>query len=141
MVGIKKLLIPIDGSDNALRALAYATQRLRVAKYLQICLLNVQLPLPASLFVTQAMIDQYYDSHSKAALTRARRVLAKHHASAAGFVRIGDPAAAIVKFATQKHCSEIVMGTRGLGSLKSLLLGSVTAKVMHLARVPVTVVP
>jgi nucleotide-binding universal stress UspA family protein len=112
-----------------------------VAKHLQMCLLNVQLPLPASLFVTQAMIDQYYDSHSKAALTRARRVLAKHHASAAGFVRIGDPAATIVNFSTQKHCSEIVMGTRGLGSLKSFLLGSVTAKVIHLARVPVTVVP
>jgi nucleotide-binding universal stress UspA family protein len=141
MAGIKKLLIPIDGSDNALRALAYATKRLRVAKHLQMCLLNVQLPLPASLFVTQAMIDQYYDSNSEAALTRARRVLAKHHGSAEGFVRVGDPAATIVKFATQKHCSEIVMGTRGLGSLKGLLLGSVTAKVIRLARVPVTVVP
>jgi nucleotide-binding universal stress UspA family protein len=141
MAGLKKLLIPIDGSDNALRALAYVTQRVRPAKHLQLCLLNVQLPLPASLFVTRAMIDEYYDSNSKAALTRARRVLAKHHGSAEGFVRIGDPAAVIVKFATQKHCSEIVMGTRGLGSLKGLLLGSVTAKVIHLARVPVTVVP
>jgi nucleotide-binding universal stress UspA family protein len=33
------------------------------------------------------------------------------------------------------------MGTRGLGNLKGLLLGSITTKVIHLARVPVTVVP
>jgi nucleotide-binding universal stress UspA family protein len=140
MASIKKLLIPIDGSANSLRALAYVTS-VRAAKDLQLCLLNVQLPLPRSLFVTQAMIDRYHDSKGKAALARARRVLAKHHVSAERFVRIGDPAAAIVKFATDRYCNEIVMGTRGLGSLKGLLLGSVTTKVIHLACVPVTVVP
>src|SRR5450756_1565309 len=93
MAGIKKLLIPIDGSDNALRALAYATQRLRVAKHLQMCLLNVQLPLPASLFVTQAMIDQYYDSHSKAALTRERRRIRTDWRSSRGNRQFRNPEA------------------------------------------------
>jgi nucleotide-binding universal stress UspA family protein len=33
------------------------------------------------------------------------------------------------------------MGTRGMGNLKGLLLGSITIKVIHRARVSVTVVP
>jgi nucleotide-binding universal stress UspA family protein len=33
------------------------------------------------------------------------------------------------------------MGTRGLGTLKGLLLGSVVTKIVQLSRVPVTVVP
>jgi nucleotide-binding universal stress UspA family protein len=141
MVDIKKVLIPIDGSDNSLRALAYLVKRVEAVKHLQICMLNVQLPIPESLFVSRSMIDEHHDLKSKEALVRARRLLAKHHVVAETIIRIGDPAETIVKFAKQRHCGEVVMGTRGLGRLKGLLLGSVTTKVIHLARTPVTVVP
>jgi nucleotide-binding universal stress UspA family protein len=56
-------------------------------------------------------------------------------------VRVGEPAETIVNFARRNHCAEIVMGTRGLGSFKGLFLGSITTKVIHAARVPITVVP
>jgi nucleotide-binding universal stress UspA family protein len=56
-------------------------------------------------------------------------------------VCVGEPGETIAKMARQKHCGEIVLGSRGLGNLKSLVLGSVTTKVIHAARVPVTVVP
>ncbi len=137
----KKVLVPIDGSDNSARALAYALKRVMTDKGLRICLLNVQPPLPPSLFVTRAMIAEHHESKSKEALARARRVLMKRRLGADITVRIGEPAETIVSFARSKHCREIVMGTRGLGGLKGLLLGSVTTKVIHLARVPVTVVP
>jgi nucleotide-binding universal stress UspA family protein len=137
----KKLLVAIDGSNNSLRALAYVVKRVKVERRLRICLLNVQPALPSSLFVTGAMIAEHHESMSDEALARARRVLEKHHVAAEIVVRIGEPAETIVNFATGKHCGEIVMGTRGLGTLKGLLLGSITTKVIHLARVPVTVVP
>jgi nucleotide-binding universal stress UspA family protein len=56
-------------------------------------------------------------------------------------VLVGDPAESIVETARRGRYSEIVMGTRGLGTLKGLLLGSVVTKVIQLSRVPVTVVP
>jgi nucleotide-binding universal stress UspA family protein len=141
MAAEKKLLVPIDGSDNSLRALAYVIKRVAADKQLRLCLLNVQPALPSSLFVTRAMIAGHHASMSKEALASARRILAKHRVAADIAVRIGEPAATIVKYAIQKHCGEIVMGTRGLGRLQGLLLGSVTTRVMHLARFPVTVVP
>ena len=87
------------------------------------------------------MIKQHRNAKSKEDLKGIRSILAKHHVSAETLIRVGDPAQTIVQVAKQKHCAEIVMGTRGLGSLKGLILGSVTTKVIHLSRIAVTVVP
>ena len=45
----------------------------------------------------------------------------------------GDPAHEIVSFAEQNHIETIFIGSRGLGSLKGLLMGSVANKVCHTA--------
>ena len=52
----------------------------------------------------------------------------------------GDPASNIARAARERGCRLIVMGSRGLGPLASAALGSVAAKVLHLADVPVTLV-
>ena len=49
----------------------------------------------------------------------------------------GDPATEIVDFATREGVSLIMMPTRGAGLFRKLLLGSVTAKVLHDAPCPV----
>jgi nucleotide-binding universal stress UspA family protein len=56
-------------------------------------------------------------------------------------VEIGEPAQVIAGFARTYHCEMIAMGTRGLGPLSSLCLGSVANKVVHLSPVPVLLVP
>lgn len=137
----KLLLVPIDGSANSLRALAFAIERARKDRRLGLCLLNVQAPLPGGLFVSRAMIVEYHASKSREDLERAGRLLAKSRVHAEVLVRIGLTAETIVRVASRRHCEGIVMGTRGVGTLKGLLLGSVTARVIHLSRVPVTVVP
>ncbi len=64
---------------------------------------------------------------------------AKEHAASHGVERVrcltegGDPAGAILKVAENENTDLIVMGSRGLGALKSLLMGSVSQKVSHLA--------
>ncbi len=137
----KKLLIPVDGSENSLRALSYVIKRAAADKRLHIYVLNVQPALPQSLFVTRTMIESHHEMKSREALLRASRMLTKSHVHAEVAVRVGNEAETIVNFARRKRCGEIVMGTRGLGSLKGLLVGSITTRVIHLARVPVTVVP
>jgi nucleotide-binding universal stress UspA family protein len=54
-----------------------------------------------------------------------------------GCVQQGDPAAVITRIAHQKHSSLVMMPTHGYGVIRSLLLGSVTAKVLHDAECPV----
>ena len=46
MVNRKGLLVPIDGSDNSLRALVFVIRRVTKDRKLRMYLLNVQPPLP-----------------------------------------------------------------------------------------------
>ncbi|MTI81878.1 MAG: universal stress protein [Firmicutes bacterium] len=52
----------------------------------------------------------------------------------------GDPGAEIVKYANLNEFDHIVMGTRGLGNIKGFVLGSVSQRVVHDAKCPVTLV-
>jgi nucleotide-binding universal stress UspA family protein len=52
----------------------------------------------------------------------------------------GVVAATIDRLAREEHVAHIIMGTRGLGGVRGLLLGSVTTQLLHLADVPVTLV-
>lgn len=49
-------------------------------------------------------------------------------------VMTGSPAKAILEAANRYRADFIVMGSRGLGDLKGLLVGSVSHKVSHLAK-------
>jgi nucleotide-binding universal stress UspA family protein len=55
-------------------------------------------------------------------------------------VKLGDAAPEIARAAARMNCESIVMGSRGMGAVKSLVLGSTAMKVIHLATVPVTIV-
>lgn len=136
-----RLLVPIDGSDHSLRALARVIKQVASNRQLKIFVLNVQLPLPPSLFVTPSMIAQHHQAKSKEDLARGLRMLRRKAVKAEIMVRVGEPGETIAKVARQKHCGGIVLGSRGLGNLKGLVLGSVTTKVIHASRIPVTVVP
>ena len=51
-----------------------------------------------------------------------------------------DVAATIAAQVVAQHCDAVVMGTRGLGLIESMLLGSTTLKVIHLVDVPITLI-
>ncbi|HEY9022120.1 MAG TPA: universal stress protein, partial [Paracoccaceae bacterium] len=56
------------------------------------------------------------------------------------FTRAGQPARTIVSFAKEHEADLIVIGARGLGSVETFLLGSVSHKVTGLSKLPVLVV-
>ena len=139
-----KILIPVDGSANAQRAVDYVIGNIATLKEPpQLLLLNVQWNVAAGnvkLFINQQTIDDYYREQGMAALQAARAAL-----DAAGLpyqfhISIGMPAEAIVQYAHEQKIDQIAMGRQGQGGLQALLLGSVVNKVLHLADCPVLLV-
>jgi nucleotide-binding universal stress UspA family protein len=139
-----KLLIAVDGSDNALRAVQHViASRERLREVPQVLLLNVQWNIAAGnvkLFISQDTINDYYREQGLAALAAARTQLDAAGMAYNYHISIGTPAEAIVQYAAEQKVDQIVIGARGQGSLSSLLLGSVVDKVLHLAKMPVLVV-
>ncbi len=140
---MRSLLVPIDGSGNSFRALDYAVSQ---GKYgpVTLHLLHVGPPLDDYGMVGAHLSLQ---QHAKLMKGRAQAILKR----ATGRVRsaqveckthivIGNVPATIADQSRRLKCESIVMGTRGMGGIASLLLGSVANKVVHLARAPVTLV-
>ena len=136
----KNILIPIDGSANALRALKFAAERFRDSAHVQLLLLNVQAGMPSSRHVPPAMIKDHQKRMAEEALAPACALAKRLGVPFDNYFRVGDAAEVIANFASRTRCAEIIMGTRGLGRMRGLMLGSIATKVIHLAPVPVTLV-
>ena len=52
----------------------------------------------------------------------------------------GEPTPVLIDMAERHGCDAIILGARGLGALRSALMGSVSQGVLHASRIPVTVV-
>lgn len=137
-------LVPVDGSPAALHAVEHivgeAAEHAPVAPV--IMLINVQTPLPSDVarFMDRTVLQDYHRDAAEAALRNARVLLEHAGMAFSEHVLVGEVAATITAFAKEHHCTRIVMGARGLGSVTGLLLGSVTARVIHLTELPVLVV-
>ncbi len=136
----KNILVPVDGSSSSLRALEIAADRFRRGDYDELFVLNVQPTLPPSRFVTRSMIAEFTERQAEEALDPPRKAAKRHGVKPRFHLEKGEPAETIVKFARRQDCDEIVMGTRGQGRVKGMLMGSVALKVVHLSRGPVTLV-
>jgi len=139
-----KILIPVDGSANALRAVDYMIETIPLLKQTpELLLLNVQWNIATvnvKLFINQETINDYYREQGLAALQSSRAALDAAGLSYKYHIRIGKPAEAIVQYANEQSVDQIVMGREGRGGWQSLLLGSVMHKVLHLASHPVLLI-
>ncbi|OWW19793.1 universal stress protein [Noviherbaspirillum denitrificans] len=138
-----KILLAVDGSDSALHAAAYVAKRASAAKgEYEVHLVNVQYPLHGSVasFVDSSQIKQYHHEEGMKILNAARAQLDAAGTSSEAHLFVGEPAEVITRFAKEQGCDEIVIGTRGLSGISSLLVGSVATKIIHLSEVPVLLV-
>ena len=139
-----KILIPVDGSANAQRAVDHVIKNAAALKESpQVLLLNVQWNVAAGnvkLFINQQTIDDYYREQGMAALQSARAALDVAALPYQYHISVGTSAEAIVQYAQQQSVDQIVMSRQGQGGLQSLLLGSVVNKVLHLANCAVVLV-
>ncbi|WP_078381609.1 universal stress protein [Sutcliffiella halmapala] len=72
-------------------------------------------------------------------VTKMQELLAQEHVDAPVEIVIGDAAKSICHFAETNNNDLIIIGSRGLGGLKKLILGSVSDKVTNSANCPVLV--
>jgi nucleotide-binding universal stress UspA family protein len=136
-----KILVPIDGSDNARRALDHAIALVEAAGG-EIEILNVQPPVSGAVagFVGSTGVKAYHLAEADKVLASAKRRIEKAGIVFRHHVCVGQPGPTIAEFVRDSKCNHVVMGNRGLGAPAGLLLGSTAMKVIELVDVPVTLV-
>ncbi len=139
----QKWLVPIDGSEIALRSIAWIIRHAaawREAPHIH--LINVQVTLSNDIgrFINAGTLREFHLETGMAALAPARDQLTAAGLAPELHVLVGDPAAAITEFADSHACSQILIGTHGNSGLTGTVLGSVAMKVVHLAKVPVLLI-
>ena len=137
------LLVPVDGSDNANRAVLHARALAAGAPSARVHLLNVQTRRARaglSSLITQDMIDEFYLREGQEAADEARKLLDDAGIDYTSHVEFGNPAVAINAYAREHGCQRIIMGSRGNGALSGSLVGSVANQVLQLADAPVTLI-
>jgi nucleotide-binding universal stress UspA family protein len=138
------VLLLVDGSDNALRAVRdFVDKRDWYQQPVELHLLNVQLPIASGLvksFISKQQLDDYYRDVGLAALKRARTLLDEAGVSYRHHIGVGELAATILDYVVKKNTDLLVMGTHGRGAVKGALRGSVATRMLHQANVPVLLV-
>lgn len=140
-----QILVPVDGSARANRAVAYALLLAGGRADAAITLVNVQNAGTLDISDVSSVMSVATDKElavqqSRKALRRAVRLCQDAQATFTIRTAIGPTAETINRIAHEMKADQIVMGTRGFGALRGLVLGSVAAGVVRLARVPVTLV-
>jgi nucleotide-binding universal stress UspA family protein len=141
----RRIVVPVDGSAAANRAVAQALSLVADKPEAEIILVNAQnlqtLDVSDISGVMTIEVDRRLAARqSRIALRKAINLCRKAQVSFVTRAEIGSPAETIDRVAREVGADHIVMGTRGLGRLGNLFLGSVATQVVRLARVPVTLV-
>ncbi|BBB91399.1 MAG TPA: universal stress protein [Methylomusa anaerophila] len=145
MVAFQRILLPVDGSANSQRALAYAVYLAELCQA-AVGILHVVNLSQAISAIGQVDTGGYIPGQVLEDLKEGgRQILDKAvqqlpaTVAAQGFLEIGTPPEVIVTFANKHGYDLIVMGSRGRSAIKGLLLGSVSSYVLHHAACPVMV--
>src|SRR5271157_1268532 len=138
-----KLLVPLDGSAASRKALDHALWIAARHSGALIILLNVQNAetLGISDIMAKTGDEQALAAReSEAVFLEPVQACRHHHIQSDTRAEYGPVAETINRVARESQADQIVMGTRGLGRLRGLILGSVATQVVHLADIPVTLV-
>lgn len=139
---LSKILVPVDGSANSLRAAGFAAGLAGDGE--KVTLIQVIVPVERYLkfFADLPMpqVEEDLNQYAVESMAEAAGVFTAKGLTVESVIEYGDPGEAIAKYADEHGFDQIVMGTRGMGDLKGLIMGSVSHQVIHLAKCPVTLV-
>ncbi|HEX5094097.1 MAG TPA: universal stress protein [Burkholderiales bacterium] len=140
-----RILLAVDGSKGSLDAVQHVIEHAGWFRSTpEVHLVTVHLPVPKlpgmGLAVGKAQIQRYYDEEGAAKLAAARKRLDAAGVAYRAQVLVGPVAETLVRYAKDKRCDLIVIGTRGLTAVGKALIGSTATKVLHLSDTPVLLV-
>ena len=137
---MRKVLLPVDGSTHAFEAALFLIDLNKSLNgQLEVHILNVEPhPIPWQTHgVEPETIQDHLAVRAQIAVGPVLQAFQEAGVTHLCHTKLGDTAQTIIASADEIGCDMIAMGTRGLGGLASLTLGSVTNKVLHQAKVPV----
>ena len=136
---IKNILVPVDGSEGSDHAIEQAAALAKIcgAKMNFLYVANIN-----QLAINAVLSDAILDSVTKAGNVILDRAMEMVPAGVEkeSFSDTGSPAVVVLDFAESNNIDLIVMGSRGLGIVKGVLLGSVSQYVVEQSKCPVMVV-
>jgi len=137
----EKILLAVDGSEHALHATRTAAGLARAVNAKELRIVVAYDPIPVYLGEPNMQIvitnrGGEAEEILKDAIKEVGDVPAEIHTE----IIEGDTATSIIDVATTRKCDVIVMGSRGLGRLAGLVLGSTSQKVVSHAPCPVLIV-
>ena len=140
-MNLKKILVPLDGSENSIRGLEHA---ISLAKLADASIVGTHVSyVPGNLAnPRQGFINQELVKEAKGYLDTAKKQCDENNIEFTSEIISGTPSTGIVEFAhnANNKINLIVIGTRGLTSAKEAFLGSVSHHVVHKSKVPVLLV-
>ncbi|MBR1419941.1 MAG: universal stress protein [Selenomonadaceae bacterium] len=135
----QNILVPIDGSESSDRAVEYAVNLAQIyqAKLNFLYVANIN-----QLAINAALSDAILAAVKNAGQTILDRAaeLVPDGIECESVQETGMPAVSILEFVRDRNIDMIVMGSRGLGIVEGVLLGSVSQYVMERAKCPVMIV-
>ena len=136
-----RVLMPVDGSESAIRAVKLVIRKAPLYKEpFELHLLNVQHAFPGTLRGVHQQAQEIHREEGLKALAPARKLLDEAGVTYAHHIGVGDAVEVIAHYVKDKRIEQLVMGTRGLGSVSGLLMGSVTSKIIQLVDIPILLV-
>ncbi len=149
---MKKILLPIDGSEECMASYSMAVDFFQ--KYgSEITVLYVNQIIPANIDYAIGSNPKYHISNvdsavdmegeklsfSDSILKKAESWFAEKNVPVILKSTDGDPSSSIIDIAENESFDMIIMCTHGMSASKRFLLGSVTNKVVHYSKIPVLV--
>ena len=139
---IKRVLVPLDGSELAERALVVAGGLVEALSG-ELVLARVVPPSVPGRFYAPKQLDQLEEAQRKEAeayLASVAERLKEDRLAARTHVLSGEIAAALIAFAKRERCDLVVMSSHGMQGLGWEVFGSVAQKLLHGAPCPVLIV-
>ena len=138
-----KILVPIDGSENSFRALEHAIFLSTKIQEAQITVLYIIEDLPSLYIYSPKIMEKLradYEREYTRILERCKEMANKSGTNINTVLKEGDPASKIIGYSDMEKFDLIIMGSRGMGKFKEMIIGSVSNKVIHHAKSSVMLV-